>query len=74
MLCSQAKDVAKTSLKMTIFLLICQIILMGAYARYGTYHIIQTVRAMPEIIAAVLFVGFIGTIWLQVLSKKQNAD
>ncbi len=66
-MCKHAKDVALTSIKLAITLLVCQAaLLLGPF----TYYNLQVVRSMPELVGAVLLLGGIGTAWLQSVHNR----
>ncbi|MCL2003170.1 MAG: hypothetical protein FWG72_04075 [Oscillospiraceae bacterium] len=69
-MCRQAKDVALISVKLSIVLLICRIALLLGPDRYDTYYNLQVIRALPEVVRAVLLTGGLGTAWLQWLHKR----
>jgi hypothetical protein len=71
-MCRQAKDAALFSIKTAIVLLISQTMLLFGPDGYDTYHILQTVRAIPEVIFAVLLAGGLGAAWLQVIHNRQE--
>ncbi|MDR0293388.1 MAG: hypothetical protein LBH95_04465 [Oscillospiraceae bacterium] len=71
-MCRQAKDVMLASMKISIVLLFCQAVLLFGPTGYYTYYNLQVIRAIPEVIRAVLLAGGLGTAWLQSLSKREG--
>jgi hypothetical protein len=71
-MCRQAKDAALAGLKLAIVLSVCQIILLFGPEGYDTYYILQTARAIPEVIFSVLLAGGLGAAWLQVLHNRRE--
>jgi len=72
-MCRQAKETALFTLKLSIVLLICLIMLHLGPEGYDTYYNLQVIRAMPEVIFAVLMAGGIGSAWMQYLHTKNNS-
>jgi uncharacterized membrane protein SirB2 len=70
MMCRQAKDIALTSIKLSIVLLICRAALLFGPDGYDTYYNLQILRALPDVIRSVLLVGAVGTAWMQYLDKR----
>jgi hypothetical protein len=68
-MCKHARYTALSSIKLAIVLLICQAALLYGPDGYDTYYNLQVMRAIPDVIRAVLLIGGLGTAWLQYLHK-----
>jgi hypothetical protein len=71
-MCAQARDAALFTLKLAIALSVSRIILLLGPGGYDTYYNLQVARAMPEVISAVLIAGGIGSVWLQMLDRRNK--
>jgi uncharacterized membrane protein YqgA involved in biofilm formation len=69
-MCRQAKEVALSSIRLAIVLLFCQAMLLFGPEGFDTYYVLQTVRAIPDVIRAVLLAGALGTAWMQYLHAR----